>query len=169
MSSRASHWDRVPVTIGGRELYIRFSLAATTRLQATLGVKSLRDVIAIIDQLNPKAPEPEAADQSTAPDAPPTLAAGATDWVLDVDLDLLGNVLWAGLLECLGAEAGRATTKDDIMRDIRLAEVPAVLAQIVLAIALQFAPPPAQPDNPDPLAGGQAAPITMPPSTSPLG
>lgn len=148
MSGSRAHWDRVPIKIGQRDLYIRFSLAATTRLQNLLGVKTLREVTALIDKLNPKLGE-----QSTE------------DWILDVDLVLFGTVLWAGLLECLAAQRDTTTTKDDITASIQLQDIPRILPQLVLAMSLQFIPPPAEPDNPDPLSVGTAAPTAQPPTS----
>lgn len=145
-------WDAVAVTIGDRDLYLRFSLAATARLQSALNVGSLREVTQLIDSLNPKrGPDDQGEGKPN-------------DWLLDVNLPLLHTVLWVGLGECLAVAGDRVTTKDDIGAAISLRHIPDVLAKLVLAITFQFAAPPPQPDNPDPLPPGPAPTVTPSPN-----
>ena len=134
--------DAVPLEIGGHRLTLRYPLGVLSQLQRRLGCKTFAEVMAKIEALQPPAPAGGEPDM--------------TRWLLGINLDDLQEIAWAGI----GPGGGHALfpTPDDFGLAIRGDRLASVLVAIAHAVAVQFVPPRAAPDNPDPPREAGASP-----------
>ena len=113
---------KVPVEISGRNLFLRYSLAALARWQEALGPGgNLRSVLQAIDKLQPRPDEDTAA------------------WMDRLDLASLQRGIWAGLVEEDG-ETPAFASPQAVGAALDFFAVPNLMIKLNLAVARQFAP-----------------------------
>lgn len=121
-------YDAVPLEIAGGRYFLRFSLGALLILQRRLQLASLSDVLGRVMGVMPGAAESvaEAAD-------------ALQNQALRVNLDDLGEVLWAGLHEA--GIADHYSGPVQLMTAVSPVDLPEILTKLGLAAALCFTRP----------------------------
>ncbi len=138
--------DKVPLSIGGHDLYLRYPIGAMIELQRALGGTTLDDTLKAIDDLQPR---PGEGDEEIG------------SWLLRIDPEKLRLVTWAGLQEACRAKGPQVLFRHPGELDgvIRLGDVSRLLIAINRAVALQFPP-----ISPEPAGeAGEANPPDRPP------
>ena len=150
-------FDAVPLEVGGRPYFLRYSLGALQILQRRLAVASFADAMARIQSVLPgSAPESEAA----ADDGSEVAAAAVRDATMRASLDDLAEVLWAGLSQA--GIAAHYKTPNDLMCAFGPRDLPRLLTLIGASVALGFA----RPDSEREAADGAANPPAAAPNPS---
>lgn len=124
---------KVPVTIAGRDLYLRYSLGALAEAQRAAGLPTLAALLGKVDELE------------TA------IVAAATDYraLYTFDLGGFNALVWAGTLEARRDQL----TVQELAGAIQPYELVAIALAVVSAIALAWTPPKA----PEPAKDGAPA------------
>ncbi|MEY5098724.1 MAG: hypothetical protein RJA36_1443 [Pseudomonadota bacterium] len=131
--------EPVPVSIGGHDLLLRYPAKVLADLQRLLEVRTLLDVLARIEALQPNVGE-----------------EGVDAQLLAFSMDDLILVLWAGIGPAGGHEVYRSPNAMGLEIDVHM--VPDLLMRLQLAVARQMVPPQEAADNPDPPPQAVAAP-----------
>lgn len=112
---------KVPVEIGGRRLYLRYSLASLETAQRALG---LLDYASLLERF----------------DAVLTLKASPEDnrSGLRFDLTTFAVLLWSGLLESMEADGQEVLNLKAIVRSIETRDLPHLLTAMGTALSLSM-------------------------------
>jgi hypothetical protein len=128
---------RVPVELGGRGAWLRFSLFSLAEAQKAAGCGTFEELMSRLVDLEK--------------------AAGGRANAFAVDLPAFGAILWAGLLEWAD-EAGETVDRQALMRSLGMGDFARLLAAVVTALNLSFRSDAPAPDEP---AAGDADPPTV--------
>jgi hypothetical protein len=133
---------KVPVRVGDRDLFLRYSLGALAEGQRAAGLKTLREMLAVAGEI--------------------ANASGKEGFgVFDVDLPSFNALLWAGLLESWGAER---PPLDEFARSLAIKDYAGLLLPVATAMVYSLNGPPAATNEPD--QAGEAAETDPPPAAA---